>query len=215
MKTKLLTFRQDCWQTLTEVPGWPNAPRKVRIRRTLPLVVPFVAMLLMLAWNKGVRDPHIKNIREAHQSLSVQESEIESLGLDCSDQQAADLATHAVQVARLILQDPQELGPVLHSLKQQAIDHHWDGAFQAIDYSGAAVAAETNLLYLPVRAKLTYSGKASEAFSTLLALLDQFYTAEKRIDLTRMGIRADEQGRYTVELNLRLVSRSPNEKTAQ
>ena len=215
MKTKLNNFFQDCWQTLTEVPGWPNAPRKVRLRRTLPLVVPFVLMLLILAWNKGVRDPHIQSVRQSNRGLSIEQGEIDSLGLKSSEQQAAELSAHAVQVAGLVLKEPGEIAALLQELKKDAAAGHWDGTFVATDASGAVVSPETNLIYLPVRAKLASSEKNPAAFAALLVLFEQLSTAQKRIDLTRMGIRADEQGRYTVELTLRLMSRIPNEKTPQ
>ena len=215
MKIKIVNFGRDCWQTLTEVPGWPDAPRAVRVRRVLPLVIPCVAMLLLLGWNRGVRDPQRAKEEAAYQALLAQEKEVDMLRLTCSEKQAADLALHADQVARLVLNDPHEIGAVLQGLKREAAERHWEGIFQAADLSTGAPSPATQLTFLPARAKLTSTTGNSEAFSSLLALFERFSAAEKRIDLTRMEIRADEQGRYTVELNLRLIGRSPHEKITQ
>lgn len=215
MKTKLLNLGRNGWHMLTDVPGWPDAPRRVRIRRTLPLVIPCLAILLLLGWNTLVRDPRIERERFSRRALLAQHHEIESLKLSCSEQQAAELSVQAEKTAKLVLNDAKELGPVLQDLKKEAADRHWDGNFIASDPTGAEVSPATQLVFLPARAKLSSAAGNTDAFLALLALFERFSTSEKRIDLTRMGIRADEQGRYTVELNLRLVARSPHEKTPQ
>jgi len=215
LKTKIRNFGADCWQMLTEVPGWPDAPPLVRLRRVLPLLVPCIAMVLVLAWNMSVRDPeHRRELRSRH-ALEVQDKEIEALRLVCSEQEAGELAARAAQVGRLCLNAAAELGPVLQGLKQAAASQQWDASFQAAELAAAAPVPEDPVVFLPVRAKLSAMAGNPQPFPTLLALFEQFSTSEKRIDLTRVGIRADEQGRYTVELNLRLVSRSPHEKITQ
>ncbi len=213
MKTKLVSFGHDCWEMLTEVPGWPDAPRQVRLRRALPIFIPCAVLLLLLTWNKFVRDPHLQGERAVHQTLLAQEKEIDALRLSVSEQRAGELSARAVQVEQQILKDPKALGPVLDGLKKQAAELHWDGSFLPSDLSTGTAAPDTQLAFIPVRAKLTSVATNLEAFSALIAILDQFSRSEKRIDLTRLAIRADEQGRYTAELNLRLVARSAHEKT--
>ena len=198
---------------LTEVPGWPDAPRQVRLRRALPILIPSAAILLLLAWNGVVRDPHILSERATHQALLTQEKEIDALRLGVSEQRAGELSARAAQIERQLLKGPQELAPILEAFKKQAAERHWAGSFQASDLSTGSPVPNAEITFIPVRAKLTASASNPGAFSDLIALLDYVSSAEKRIDLTRLGIRADEQGRYTAELNLRLVSRSPNEKT--
>jgi hypothetical protein len=51
-------------------------------------------------------------------------------------------------------------------------------------------------------------------FSTLLGVFNQISLGNKRIDLTRLGVRADEPGKLEVELNLRIACRAPHEKTS-
>ena len=79
MKTKFITFGLACWHFLTEVPGWPDAPKWMRWRRALPLLVPCVAILLLLLWNVALRDPQIRAERAAHQPLFSLEEEIADL----------------------------------------------------------------------------------------------------------------------------------------
>lgn len=213
MKTKIVNFCKDSWQLLTEVPGWPDAPRRVRFRRALPILIPCAAILLLLGWNKSYRDPRIEAERASYQALVAQDRELDLLRATCSEQQAAELATRRAKVAQMVLNDPKELGPLLKDLKKAAADHGWNGTFQASDLSTDAPGAETQLTFLQARAKLAPSPGNKEAFSSLLALFERFSTVDKRIDLTRVWIRADEQGRYAVELNLRLLAHSPNEKT--
>lgn len=219
MKNKVMTFGRDCWQMLTEIPGWPDAPKKVRLRRALPILIPCAAILLLLAWNKGVRDPYIARERASHQALLEQDREIESLRLGISEQQIAELTARTALAERQTIGDPKELSAVLANLTSQAAAHHWEGSFQESDLSTGAVETSRpesdSLTFFPARAKLVSKPGDPGAFSSLLALLGQFSESEKRIDLTRLGIRADEQGRYTAEFNLRLVGRSIHEKTPQ
>ena len=95
------------------------------------------------------------------------------------------------------------------------MEQGWDGTFLAGDAAGAAQSADAQILYLPIRAKLTPTTAAPGAFPALLALLEQFSSAEKRIDLTRVAIRADDQGRYTTELNLRMACLISNANAPQ
>jgi len=202
---------------LTEIPGWPDAPKKIRFRRALPILIPCALSLLLLAWNKGVRDPHRRHERESHQALLDQDREIEILRLGFSEQQAGELSARMTRAEREILKDSTELIPVLEGMKQKAKERQWEGGFQPYDLSAtdAPATPDEALLFLSARAKISPASENREPFSSLLALLDVFSAAEKRIDLTRLGIRADEQGRYTAELNFRLATRSPHEKTPQ
>jgi len=215
LKTKFITFGLACWHFLTEVPGWPDAPKWMRWRRALPLLVPCVAILLLLLWNVALRDPQIRAERAAHQPLFSLEEEIADLRLKCSDQQATELADKATTVADLLLGAPTELGPLLQTFKKEAISRKWEASFLAGDASAENPAADAQVIFLPARGKLLSQTGNPGSFSALLALLERYSSTGKRIDLTRLVIRADEQGRYAVELNLRLACRRPHEKTAQ
>ena len=215
MKTKLINFGLACWLLFTEVPGWPDAPRQMRWRRGFPILIPCAAMLLLAVWNATIRDPHIRAERAVHQPLLALEDEIEALRVNCSEQQAGELAGRSAGAARLLLGGPAELGPLLRNLKKEALDRNWAAGFQAGDASDETPADDVQVLFLPVRGKLTSAAGNPGSFPALIALLEQFSSAEKRIDLTRLTIRADEQGRFAVELNLRLACLRTHEKTAQ
>lgn len=215
MKTKLQELGQDCWQMLTEVPGWPDAPRNMRIWRAVPIILPCVLILLLWGWNGLIRDPQIQRERASHQVLLEQEKELDALRLSVSEQQAGELSARAALAGKQILNGAKDLPPLLEKFKKMANDKDWSGNFQASDLSTEAKEANTPLSFYAVRAKLSAGPGNPEAFTALVALLDEFSAAEKRIDLTRLSIRADEQGRYAAELNLRLVGRTLDEKTPQ
>jgi hypothetical protein len=196
LKTELINFGLACWHLLTEVPGWPDAPRRMRWRRVLPIIIPCAALLLLAGWNAAVRDPHIRKERANHQPLLSLEEDIAA-------------------AARLLLGTPAELGPLLHTLKTEATGRHWEANFQAGDASAETPEPDAQVIFLPVRARLSSAPGGPGPFPALIALLEQFSSAEKRIDLTRLAIRADEQGRYAVEMNLRLACPRIHEKTAQ
>ena len=215
MKTKLINFGLVCWHLLTEVPGWPDAPQWMRWRRALPIIIPCLTILLVVVWNTAVRDPHIRAERAAHQPLFSLEEEIAALRLSCSEQQATELAAKSAAVADLLLRSPADLGPLLQTFKKEATKRNWEASFQAGDTSAETPDAAAQVIFLPVRGKLASAAGNPGSFQSLLALLDGYSSTGKRIDLTRLAIRADEQGRYAVELNLRLACRRIHEKTAQ
>lgn len=215
MKTKIIHLGLICWHFLTEVPGWPDAPKWMRWRRALPIILPCTSILALVIWNASFRAPQIRAERAAHQPLFSLEEEIASLRLNCSEQQATELAAKSAAVADLLLGSPAELGPLLQTFKKEALSRNWEGSFQAGDASAEMTDADAQVVFLPVRGKLASPAGNPGSFPALLALLERYSSTGKRIDLTRLAIRADEQGRYAVELNLRLACRRPHEKTAQ
>lgn len=216
MKTKITRFSDQVWDLFTEVPGWPDAPRNWRVRRALPLVVPFVAVLALVGWNTIVRNPRLVAERSAHQSLTALEDEIASLRMTSSDQAAAELTSRAETAQLQLLKEPQQAASVVTSLKKGVESHRWKGEFHVgelvVDDTQPDAAAR-QVSAVPVRVKLTSVSGNSQAFYDLLAVLKQLSAMGKRIDLTRLAIRADEQGRYAAELNLRLACLVPHEKT--
>lgn len=215
MKTKIVSFALLCWGMLTEVPGWPDAPRWMRWRRALPIVLPCVGALLLLGWNTAIRNPRMQAVRAAHQPLFALEEEIAALGMSSSEQQAQELSAKSAEVAQWLLNDPAELGPLLNTFKKEGGSLQWDATFQAADTSGETPEPDAQVSFLPVRGRLVSTRDNSSPFPSLITLLERFSATGKRIDLTRLAIRADEQGRYTAELNLRLVCRRVHEKAAQ
>lgn len=215
MKNKLHRFRRNVWLLLTEVPGWDDAPLGVRLRRTLPIVLPCAGFAAVLTWNLGWQAPQIRAEREAHAPQIALEAEIESLQLAYSEQQTVELAQQAAQAERLLLSTPSDLAPYLRTLKKEAADRGWETAFYPAEPLPEAAESGALLTYQPVRVKLAPATGHAEVYASLLALLERFSTSGRRIDLMRLAIRADETRWLTVEANLRLAYPIFHAKTPQ
>jgi len=185
----------------------------MRVRRALPILVPSLALSLLLGWSLLLREPKIEAERSAHQPLVSLREDVDRLEIACSEQQAKELATRTTE-ASLVLVEESELGPILRSLKQRAVEQGWEATFQTTNRSDEASPEGAQIVYLPAHGKLSTKAGNPQTFPRLLAFLDQLTVSPKRIDLTRLAIRADEQGRYFVELNFRLACRAvAHEKT--
>jgi hypothetical protein len=215
LKKPNLKFLRTGWRLVADVPGWPDAPGSIRLRRALPILLPCVGVVLLLVWKLLVLEPRMRSGQENHVPVIALLEEIETLRLDCSDQQAAELNAQSQSVAKLALTDASEMGGVLQNLEKAALSKGWAATLQTSESIDEAPAPDASLAFLQVRGRLSPLGDEKAPFSSLLALLEQFSTNEKRIDLTRLAVRADEQGRHAVELNLRLARLVPHEKTAQ
>jgi hypothetical protein len=215
LKNKLPPFLHHLWLLLTEVPGWSDAPLSVRLRRTVPVVVPCTGIAVLLTWNLAWHTPQVDLQRAAHAPLLALEAEIESLQLASSEQQTIELTAQAEQVSRQLLQTPQELAPFLRTLKKEATDRGWEASFHPGELLVEAMEPGVSIAYQPVRVKLAPAAGHAEAYASLLALLERFSTAGKRIDLMRLAIRADENRWQTVEANLRLAYPILHAKTPQ
>lgn len=210
-----LKFLEGFWRILTEVPGWPDAPRKLRIRRLIPIAVPLVAMALLTLWNLAWNQPRIQAERTAHQPLLALEQEVADLQLAVTDSRATEVATRAIETGRILLQEPKQLFPILETLKNNARANAWVATFHQITGSPTAPPIEAQMCFIPVRGKLAPAAGNTLPFPSLLAYLEQLSTAAKWIDLTRLTLRADEQGRLSAEVNLRVASRVSHEKTSE
>jgi hypothetical protein len=205
LKTKLSAWLRTYWLVLTEVPGWPDAPSRVRVRRAAPIALPCLGMIALLVWQFGVLGPRIRAKRVAMRPLVGLENEITTLQIACSEQQAADLTKQAEAASRLLLASPTELPAFLASLKVEAAGRGWDAAWTAAPPNDDASAGGALVRYLPVRGKLVPAKDAVAPFASLVSLLERFSSSGKRIDLIRLAIRADEHRWTGVEMNFRLV----------
>ena len=213
MKTKPIVALANVWLILTEVPGWPDAPAWARLRRALPVIIPCIGMLVLAVWSFGFHLPRVKAEHEAALPLVALEDEVAMLQLASSEQQVAELAERAAEVSRLLLESPDEVVTFLRGLKKEAADRGFESTFISSEGSGEPASEGGRIAYVPVRGKLVPVAGNSEPFAALLALLERFASSGKRIDLMRLAIRADEQKWHAVEMNFRLVSPVPYEKT--
>ncbi len=203
MKNKLRTFALDCWNTLTEVPGWPDAPRKLRIRRLIPAVVPVVALASLFLWDQIHTLPQIRAERASFQPLLALEQEVDGLRLAGSDSAAAEAAAKAAEASGMLLASPKQLPLLLDEISTTARNRQWDAVFQVLPAAGDPRRQDDPLQFLVARGKLAPSPGNTQPFATLLALLDQVSPPNRVIDLTRLSVRADEQGRLSAEIMLR------------
>lgn len=215
MKTALNKSLRRIWLLLTEVPGWPDAPRGVRIRRALPIALPCVAFLLLAGWNLVVIDPRMSAERAIYQPVQALQDEVLALGMEFSDQLALDVAERAAGAETLALQGAAQTADVLFALKQQAAARGWEATLQASESTDEVPLPDAVLAFKHVRGRLAPLPGGYASFTSLLSFFEQLSAGKKRIDLTRLAIRADEQGRHAVEFNLRLVHLAPHEKAAQ
>jgi hypothetical protein len=213
LKSRLKVIASVGWSLLTEIPGWPDAPTSLRVRRALPIVAPFFALVVLVGWTQFIREPRMRAEQEADRPVLALEEEVSSLRLRCSDQQARELMATTTEASLLLIEEP-ELRSILRSLKQHAADRGWNATFQTADRSTEPAPEGSQILYLPARGKLAAKANSPQVFSNFLAFIEQLNASPKRIDLTRLAIRADEQGGYTSEISFRMVSRaSAHEKT--
>ena len=209
MKNKLRNFGLACWLILTEVPGWPNAPRQLRLRRLLPVVIPVAAMLLLFSWNQIWTHPRIQSVRTTYQPLLALEREVADLQLAGSDAKASEAATRAAEAGRMLLSEPKQIGLVLNEFTRTALASGWEATFQALPVPTASHSGDTPMYFVSARGKLVPSADNTHAFASLLVFLAQFSPPNRSVDLTRLAIRADEQGRQTAEIFLRVGCRLP------
>jgi hypothetical protein len=209
LKNKLRNVSLVCWQILTEVPGWPDAPRQLRLRRLLPIAIPVVAMLLLCLWNLVWAHPHIQSVRTTYQPLLALEQEVADLRLGGSDDKAAEAAARAAEASRMLLPEPKQIGTLLNEFTRTALASGWEATFQALPAPAASHSADMPVSFATVRAKLVPSASNPQAFASLLTYLTQFSPPNRSVDLTRLSVRADEQGRQTAEVFLRVGCRIP------
>ncbi len=216
MHTKLFRGFVILWRVLSEVPGWPDAPVLVRLRRVAPILVAILGMLALGVWKYGWHDPQIRAMRASHAPLLTLEEEVAALRLACSDQQAQEIATRAQQADTALVADPDDVAAVLRKLRERLLALGWDATFQAYDAVSAdtGAAATPGIVFAAARAELVPVKDNTAPFKSLLGVFDQISATNERIDLTRLGVRADESGKLAVELNLRVACRVPHEEAS-
>ena len=209
MKNKLRNLGLACWHIFTEVPGWPDAPRQLRLRRLIPVVIPVAAMLLLFLWNQIWTHPRIQSVRTAYQPLLALEQEVTDLQLGGTDAKATEAASRAAEAGHMLLSEPKQIVPALNDFTRTALAGGWEATFQALPTPAASHAADMPLYFITARGKLVPSAGNAQAFASLLVVLGQFSPPNRSVDLTRLAIRADEQGRQTAEVSLRVGCRIP------
>ena len=214
MKTRFFDVFVKIWLVLSEVPGWPDAPLTVRLRRVAPILVALTGVLVLVGWKHGWQGPAERAIRASHAPLVALDDEINSLRLVCSDQQAMDVAAQAEAATAVLLDSPDDVPALLREVREKLRAQGWDAVFQAFDTVTDLPATNGEVQFVAARAELVPLAGNPAPFQTLLGVFDQISAANERIDLTRLGVRADEPGKLRVEMNFRIACRVPHEKAS-
>ncbi|RME68799.1 MAG: hypothetical protein D6781_10045 [Verrucomicrobia bacterium] len=215
MKTKLHRCLRSFWELVSEVPGWPNAPTSRRIRRTLPVALPFIGILGVFAAQALVIEPARDQVRLQYDELRFLDSEIVRLRESCATGEADAVFARARDERARLFAAPEAIEPWLDTLAPTIRDLGWRASFHAYDSTlnetdpGAAIA------YTPALGKLQALPDNPNRVVTLSHALEKITQSNKRIDLTRLVVRADIQGRPQVEINLRIPHLLADAQTAQ
>lgn len=216
MKNKSSQHLKLCWQILTEVPGWADAPIHARLTRALPIAFPVLAVTAILGWHFIYHLPRFEADQQALQPLASLEQEISTLQLGTSQSQVTELKERTAAATRLLVSGPKDLPEVFQELKTTFRTLGWEATFQASEATEEVAGAQPlQISFLPVRAKLKALASNQDRFVSLITALDRLSSSGKRIDLTRVAIRADESRWQAVEVNFRLLCPVLDAKTPQ
>ncbi|MGH8021909.1 MAG: hypothetical protein ACREIA_27235 [Opitutaceae bacterium] len=203
------------WHAFTEVPGWPDAPMRVRFTRFLPILVPCLGLVAILAWRTQVHDGEVRDTRNRYASLLDLEQQIESLRLARSDQEAAALRENAQRAAQFFVQRPEDMRACLDEIAKQCGALGWIGSFQAFDAASEEEAGTDGLRFVPVVGKLTPAAGTPDRFLNLVRITELVFENSIRMDLTRLEASSDGSGNTSVGMGMRIGVRDGDEEAAQ
>jgi hypothetical protein len=206
---------RSAWTALTGVPGAREAPARARWLRALPMLVPVAATVALTAWKLGFSDRQLAAERLDRVPLLQLEREADVLRIACSARALGDSRTRATTTRRSLVAGPGAVGSTIDSLASCLAAHGWKGNFVPADGGIQPAPGGRRVGLLEARATLLPAPGNREPWKTLLPVLDQLSEPGQPIDLTRLVIRADEQGRYSVETRLRMACLFEHEKETQ
>jgi hypothetical protein len=215
LKTKPREFLRSTWRGLTEVPGWPDAPAGLRLRRSLPMLAPVVATMLLLAWDFGYTTPRLRAAHQAHQPLLKLEREVAGLNLAFSEQQVDELAVRESTILRQLPRSTKDVREVLQLLEREAGRLGWSMSCSTPVLPEEAARSETLVAEVPVRVRLKPEAENPEPFTSLLTFLERIPAFSQRIGLMRLVISADEGRWQSVEVGLRFTIPLSHAQAAQ
>jgi hypothetical protein len=215
LKTEIPKPLRHAWHALTEIPGWPDAPLRVRFARFFPILVPCLGLIALTAWRVLVHDAEVRTTRDRYTSLLDLEQQVESLSLACSEQEAVELRENARRALQLFAQQPDDIRSGLAEFTKQCRAFGWEGSFQSFDIAADEGAGEGELHFVPVLGKLTPAAARSDNFLNLVRITELVFNNQARMDLTRLQIHADGSGSPTAEMGIRIGMLNSDEKAAQ
>jgi len=213
LKTRAIAALRHLWQFLTVIPGWPDAGRVARTFYVLPLAVPFIVLLLLWVWDRCVRLPEMRAVREASQPAVLLEAEVAELRATWPETASAESAAATARAVQEAIQNAVDLDAQLAAMRACATAQGWTATLHASDPDLQPAATSAPIVFQTVRGRLTPVASNQVCFASLLTLLDRLIPAGKRGGITRLAVHADEQGHITAELGVRFAALPPDEKT--
>ena len=199
------------WQAISEVPGWPDAPLGVRLRRLWPLVLPLAVCIVLASWIYLVREPHRAEVRADHAHLVALEDEVALLQQACSELLATELAERSTAAQERLLAGPADVQARLDTFAGRARATGWKVTAQvygSVDMD--TVAEETTpaaVMHVPARVRLEPRPGHADAFNSMFGLIRSLSGDAIGLDITALIIRADQPGVPVAEINLRASCR--------
>lgn len=218
MKTDLMRPISSCWNALSEVPGWPDAPFGARLRRLWPLLLPLLGCIGIIAWVYGVREPMRARQRAAHAAVLALEQETANLRQASSDQTAEETTARAAAALGQLLDSPAVLEDRLAALVPATKAAGWDATYQV--YGVAEEAASMGdgaapYTFAPARMRLEPRAGNIDRFSSLIHVLNELASLPGQVEITRVSIRTNATGVPVAEVNIRAACRPTDEKAPQ
>lgn len=204
MKTELPRPLLKVWHMFTEVPGWPDAPARVRVWRLFPLALPCFMVAGLLCWRWFVHETEVARTRAYFGDVIALQDELSALRLACSEQEAADLALAAAQARTLLAGGPDAAVARLEALRAASATLGWDLRFQTFDVDGGDGSVNDGVRFLPAVGKLDPAIPAPDALANLVRITELVFRDPIRMDLVRLQIRATDTGPGSVEMGLRI-----------
>lgn len=197
------------WQAISEVPGWPDAPLPVRLRRMWPLVVPLLVCSALAIWVWGMREPWRADVRARHAAALSLEEELTQLQQACSEQQAEELGERAASAQARLLESPSVVESRLEGFVGRARATGWKVSAQVYGSTDTAEGGEAMrpLVHVPARLRLEPRPGNPDPFNSLMGLLRVLLADDARFEITALSLQSDQPGTLVAELNVRAACR--------
>jgi hypothetical protein len=213
LKTRFIAALRGVWQFLTVIPGWPDAGKVARTFYVLPLAVPFLVLFLLWGWDRIVRSPEMRALRDSSQPAVQLETEVAELRETWPDTATAESASATASSVQATIRNPADMEAQLAAMRASATALGWVGVFHAGDAEPQPSAAAVPVVLQSVRGRLTPAAGNQASFASLLTLFDRLAPADKRGGIVRLAVHGDDQGHITAEIGVRFAALSPDAKT--
>jgi hypothetical protein len=192
------------WRWLIGVPDRPRASAGERFLRAAPIAAPVLAVAVLAFWRMGIVDPAERAARAAQAPLLALNAQNDILGLACSDRTASELLTEAEQARRSLAASPQAIDPALATFRGLAAANGWSADLQPARPAEDSNQHPGQIGWMEATATLRPNAGNTHPWTSLLPFLDALSKSAQQLVLTRLVVRADEQGRYLVETRIRI-----------